>query len=100
VTTPLSALVVVALGIGGPPAPPGSPPVPLRDATITVARRGAVVARSGDGELRARLRPGVYTIAASLPSEGGSPPRSCAVKTVRLTRSRTARRVALGCPLK
>lgn len=59
----LLLLIVTVLGGGGPAS---APPSRLSDATVTVYRGAParMVARSSNGQLSVRLRPGLYTVVA------------------------------------
>jgi len=88
-------LVTVAAG-GGPRQAEGEL---LSNGQIRVRHRGSLVAKSYDGRIKLRLRPGEYQVEALLAAEEGKPARLCQTSTVRLKRGRTTR-LKLGCSIK
>jgi len=101
--TVLALLIVTAMGYG-PPSPPGTKPnikvVP--NSTVTVSRDTKtglkVVGSLTEGELKLRVRPGVYKLEAVLRGTTFQP--SCEPKTIRIKRVKRGerpRRVGLAC---
>jgi hypothetical protein len=60
---------------------------------------GCFVAKSDDGRLKLRLRPGDYRVEALLAAEEGKPARLCQAATVELKGERTTR-LKLWCSIK
>lgn len=88
----LTLLAITVIAIGGPP---GTKPHELASGNISVARGSTVMATtSAVGNLSLRLRPGTYTLAASLAGRS----RPCEVKSVKL--EHRARSIKLYCQIK
>lgn len=97
----LLVLMVTVLGIGGPPA---EPPSRLLNATVAVTRGAPArtVAESADGRLSVRLRPGLYTVVATLDEGPLRSPRFCEATAINVQRQHQARirRLTLDCSIK
>lgn len=94
----LALLLVTAFASGGPAG--SRAPVPLLDATVTVARGGVVVASSDFGNLDVALPRGRYEVSASLGPPNVTRARRCQARTVRLNRGTARVRVTLACSIK
>jgi hypothetical protein len=83
----MALLIVSVLGSGPTPNIGGKKTFRLTDGVIQVSHNGVKVAGANSGKLRVYLRPGQYSIRASLLPP--NPTRPCEVKSVRLKRSHT-----------
>jgi hypothetical protein len=94
-------LIVTVIGAGGPRA---ALPARLPNATVAVTRGAPArtLAEASNGELSVHLRPGLYTLVATLKSEPLGPPRFCEATAINVQRQRHARtrRLTLYCPTK
>jgi len=100
--TVLALLIVTAMGAVQPPPVSGRRYFVVPNSTVTVSRDTKtglkVVGSSTDGELKLRVRPGVYTLEAVLRGTSWQP--SCEPKTIRIKRVKRGerpRRVGLAC---
>jgi hypothetical protein len=89
-------LVIMVMGGAGPA---GTKPFRLADGVIEVRHNhsGPVIARASSGLLRVHLRPGLYSVKASLGPPNPSHP--CEVTTIRVRQGRI-NRLRMTCNLK
>jgi hypothetical protein len=99
----LPLLIVSVVGSGG--AVQGFPPNEqiVLERSGSSGTSGSLFETATGRPLRARLRPGAYTVTVSLRNDSDNPrpapPRTCAKQTVKLRMHQPTRRVTLHCSI-